>query len=85
MQFHAVGLQGPLCSRFLASVQMRGVATHRVLGRLDQTVKLSTGRQALPPKHRDLDVQCDQSGEAVDGFWVEINFFDFCVVRHHEG
>ena len=41
-------------------------------------------------KHRDLDVQFDQSGEAVDGFLevdglgVEIDFFDFCVGKHHE-
>jgi len=41
-------------------------------------------------KHRDFDVQYDQSGEAVDGFsevdglGVEIDFFDFCVGTHYE-
>ena len=41
-------------------------------------------------KHRDLDVQFDQRGEAidgfseVDGFGIEIDFFDFGVGTHHE-
>ena len=41
-------------------------------------------------QHRDLDVQFDQGGKAVDGFsevdgfGVQIDFFDFCVGTHHE-
>lgn len=41
-------------------------------------------------KHRDLDVQFDQSSEAINGFsevdglGVEIDFFDFCIGTHHE-
>jgi len=41
-------------------------------------------------KHRDLDVQFDQRGEASDGFsevhghGVEVDFFDFGVGSHHE-
>ena len=42
-------------------------------------------------KHRDLDVQLEQRGEAidgfseVDGFGIEIDFFDFGVGSHHGG
>src|SRR3546814_11422409 len=40
-------------------------------------------------KHRDLDIQFDEGGQAVDGLskvnglGVQINFFDFGVGTHH--
>lgn len=41
-------------------------------------------------EHHDLDVQFDQSSQAIDGFskvvglGVQVHFFDFCVGPHHD-
>ena len=41
-------------------------------------------------EYRDLDIQFDEGGQAVDGFsevhgfGVQINFFHFCVGSHHD-
>jgi len=81
---------GEVESLRLQALEPKTEAVALPIQNLDPVAGLVEEHEEHGVEHGDLDVQLDQRSQAingfskVDGFWIEIDFFDFCVGSHHD-